>query len=338
MSIGETIFDHILANQKLNPQATGSFTRLLMALVVAAKVVQRDVAKAGLVDVLGRTGSLNVQGEEVQKLDYIANDTLKRLLFSSGEVCALISEEEGDMLETPRQMKRGNYLVHFDPLDGSSNIDANVSIGSIFSIYRRLSPPERDVTSSDALQPGSSQVAAGYIIYGSSCMLVYTTGHGVDGFTLDPSVGEFILSHPHLIIPPKGYIYSINEAYNAHWDADTRAYINWLKDPEAGHIKPYTCRYIGSLVADFHRNLLYGGIFLYPADTRDPMKPKGKLRLLCEANPMSFLSEQAEGLATTGTERILDIRPEHIHQRSPLIVGSPENVKNYQDFLTRGSH
>jgi len=332
MSIGMTVFDHILSNQKLNPQATGAFTRLLLAVVVAAKVVQRDVAKAGLVDVLGRAGSVNVQGEEVQKLDNIANDTLKRLLFSSGEVCALISEEEGDVLETPRQLKRGQYLVHFDPLDGSSNIDANVSIGTIFAIYRRQSSPERDVAMADALQPGSSQVAAGYIIYGSSCMLVYSTGNGVHGFTLDPSVGEFLLSHPNITIPNKGYIYSINEANYAHWESHTRAYIDWLKEPNEGHIKPYSSRYIGSLVADFHRNLLYGGIFLYPADKRDPLKPEGKLRLMCEANPMSFIIEQAGGLATTGTERVLDIQPKNIHQRVPLIIGSPEDVRIYQDF------
>ena len=335
MSLGVTLFDHVLTNQKLNPQATGAFTRLLMAIVVAAKVVQRDVAKAGLVDVLGRAGRVNIQGEEVQKLDNLANDTLKRLLFSSGEVCGLVSEEESDLLETPRQLKRGQYLVEFDPLDGSSNIDANVSIGTIFSIYRRITSPDKDVSLADALQPGAHQVAAGYVIYGSSCMLVYSTGNGVHGFTLDPSVGEFILSHPNIRIPRKGHIYSVNEANYAYWDAGTQAYINWLKSLESGHVKPYTSRYIGSLVADFHRNLIYGGIFLYPADNRDPLKPKGKLRLMVEANPMSFIAEQAGGLACGGTERILDIQPESIHQRVPLIVGSPEDVRIYQDFLAR---
>ena len=335
MSIGVTVFDHILANQKLNPQATGSLTRLLMAIVVAAKVLQRDVAKAGLVDVLGRAGGINVQGEEVQKLDNIANETLKRLLFSSGEVCAIVSEEEGDVLETPRQLKRGHYLVHFDPLDGSSNIDANVSIGTIFSIYRRASSQEKDVSLADALQPGARQVAAGYIIYGSSCMLVYSTGNGVHGFTLDQSVGEFILSNPNIRIPRKGHIYSVNEANYAHWDSGTKAYVDWLKNSDAGHVKPYTSRYIGSLVADFHRNLIYGGIFLYPADKRDPLKPKGKLRIMCEANPMSFIAEQAGGLASTGAERVLDIQPEGIHQRVPLIVGSPDDVNIYRDFFAR---
>lgn len=337
MDIGITIFNHILLNQQLNPGATGAFTRLLMAVVVAAKVVQRDVAKAGLVDVLGRAGSINVQGEEVQKLDDIANSVLKRLLSASGEVCTLISEEEADLIEIPRQFNKGNYLVHFDPLDGSSNIDANVSIGTIFSIYRRVTPPEMDPGLKDALQPGYKQLGAGYIIYGSSCMLVYATGDGVHGFTMDPSVGEFILSHPNIKIPKKGKIYSVNEANYGYWDQGTRNYIDWLKDPQAGHPKAYTSRYIGSLVADFHRNLLYGGIFLYPADMRDPLKPKGKLRLMCEANPMSYIVEQAGGLATTGSERILDIVPTEIHQRVPLIIGSEDDVKIYQDFVNKAA-
>lgn len=335
MDIGITIFNHILFNQQLNPGASGAFTRLLMAIVVAGKMVQRDVAKAGLVDVLGRAGGINVQGEEVQKLDELANQILKRLLSSTGEVCTLVSEEEADLIEIPRQYNRGNYLVHFDPLDGSSNIDANVSIGTIFSIYRRVTPPEMDAGLQDALQPGIRQVAAGYIIYGSSCMLVYSTGSGVHGFTLDPSVGEFILSHPNIQTPKKGKIYSANEANYGYWGAGARNYIDWLKDPEAGHPKAYTSRYIGSLVADFHRNLLYGGIFLYPADMRDPHKPKGKLRLMCEANPMAFIVEQAGGLATTGTERILEITPTEIHQRVPLIIGSAEDVKIYQDFVDK---
>ncbi len=337
MDIGITIFHHILHNQQLNPVATGAFSRLLTAIVVAAKVVQRDVAKAGLADVLGRAGSINVQGEEVQKLDNIANQVLKRMLSSTGEVCALVSEEEADIIEIPRHFKRGNYLVHFDPLDGSSNIDANVSIGTIFSIYRRVTAPETDADLKDALQPGLKQVAAGYVIYGSSCMLVYSTGHGVHGFTLDPSVGEFILSHPNISIPTKGKIYSVNEANYGYWDEGTRNYVDWLKDPQAAHPKAYTSRYIGSLVADFHRNLLYGGIFLYPADMRDPLKPKGKLRLMCEANPMAFIVEQAGGMASTGTERILEIQPTELHQRVPLIIGSREDVQIYQNFVAKSS-
>lgn len=335
MDFGITIFNHIMQTQKLNPTATGAFSRLLSAIVVAAKIIQRDVGKAGLVNVLGRTGAINVQGEAVTKLDDIANDTLKRMLFSSGEVCALVSEEEGDIVETPRDCKRGNYIVEFDPLDGSSNIDTNVSIGTIFSIYRRVTPKEQPVSLRDALQCGLNQVAAGYVIYGSSCMLVYSTGSGVHGFTLDPSVGEFLLSHPNIKIPERGAIYSTNEGYYDYWDEGTQNYIKWLKDKNAGHPKPYSSRYIGSLVSDFHRNMLYGGIYLYPADTKDPMKPNGKLRLMIEANPMAFIVEQAGGLATDGRERIMEIQPEGIHQRTPLVIGSPEDVKKYQEFFNR---
>jgi fructose-1,6-bisphosphatase I len=332
--VGITISNHFLLNQQLSPGATGSFTRLLQAMVLACKIIQRDVGKAGLVDVLGRAGSVNVQGEEVQKLDELANNTVKRRLSASGEVCALVSEEEADIIEIPRQYPQGNYIVHFDPLDGSSNIDANVSIGTIFSIYRRVSPSDAESTYQDALQPGVRQVGAGYIIYGSSCVLVFSTGQGVNGFTLDPSIGEFLLSHPNIKTPKRGKIYSINEGNYGYWDEGTRNYVDWLKEGYSEHGIHYTSRYIGSLVADFHRNLLYGGIFLYPADLKDPLKPKGKLRLMCEANPLAYIIEQAGGLATTGTERILDIEPNYIHQRVPLIIGSPDDVAVYQDFVT----
>ena len=333
--VGITISNHFLLNQQLSPGATGSFTRLLQAMVLACKIIQRDVGKAGLVDVLGRAGSINVQGEEVQKLDELANNTVKRRLSASGEVCALASEEEADIIEIPRMYPQGNYIVHFDPLDGSSNIDANVSIGTIFSIYRRQSPPDAESTLKDALQPGHRQVGAGYIIYGSSCILVFSTGQGVNGFTLDPSIGEFLLSHPNIQTPKRGKIYSINEGNYNYWDEGTKEYIDWIKGGHSEHGINYTSRYIGSLVADFHRNLLYGGIFLYPADMKDPLKPKGKLRLMCEANPLAYLIEQAGGVATTGTERILDIEPTYIHQRVPLIIGSPEDVAIYQEFVTR---
>lgn len=332
MSIGITIFNHLLINQQLLPGATGSFTNLFAAIVVASKVVQRDVAKAGLVDILGRAGGVNIQGEEIQKLDEITNSTLKSRLSASGEVCALVSEEEADVIEIPRNYKQGNYIVHFDPLDGSSNIDVNVSIGTIFSIYRRITPYESDITLRDVLQPGIKQIAAGYIIYGSSCVFVYTAGSGVHGFTLDPTVGEFILSHPNMTIPEKGQIYSINEGNAAYWDEGTRNYIDWLKTPDRENRKPYTSRYIGSLVADFHRNLLRGGIYLYPADKKDELKANGKLRLMCEANPMAFLAEQAGGRATDGQRRILEIEPTGIHQRVPLAVGSPEDVRIYEEF------
>jgi fructose-1,6-bisphosphatase I len=333
-NVGITISNHLLLNQQLNPGATGSFTRLLSAIVLAGKIIQRDVAKAGLVDVLGRAGSINVQGEEVQKLDEIANNTFKRRLSACGEVCALVSEEEADIIEIPRQYPKGNYVVHYDPLDGSSNIDANVSIGTIFSIYRRVSPAGTDGGLEDALQAGFKQVGAGYIIYGSSCILVFSTGYGVNGFTLDPSIGEFLLSHPNITTPRRGKIYSINEGNYGFWDEPTRNYINWLKHGFEEHGTHYTSRYVGSLVADFHRNMLYGGIFLYPADQKDPHKLGGKLRLMCEANPLSYLIEQAGGTAVTGQERILDIQPQYIHQRVPLVIGSPEDVAVYQEFAS----
>jgi fructose-1,6-bisphosphatase I len=332
-NIGITISNHLLLNQQLSTGATGSYTRLLQALVLACKIIQRDVAKAGLVDVLGRAGSVNVQGEEVQKLDELANATVKRRLSASGEVCGLISEEEADIIEIPRQYPQGNYLVHFDPLDGSSNIDANVSIGTIFSIYRRITPSSNDMSLQDALQKGVEQVGAGYVIYGSSCILVFSTGQGVNGFTLDPSIGEFLLSHPNIKTPSKGKIYSINEGNYNYWDTPTKKYIDWIKTGYDEHQIHYTSRYIGSLVADFHRNLLYGGIFLYPADLKDPKKPQGKLRLMCEANPLAYIVEQAGGLASTGRERILEVEPRYIHQRTPLIIGSPEDVKNYEEFV-----
>ena len=333
--VGITISNHFLLNQQLSPGATGSFTRLLQAMVLACKIIQRDVGKAGLVDVLGRSGAVNIQGEEVQKLDELANNTVKRRLSASGEVCALVSEEEADIIEIPRQYPQGNYIVHYDPLDGSSNIDANVSIGTIFSIYRRQSPPDGESTLKDCLQPGIRQVGAGYIIYGSSCVLVFSTGQGVNGFTLDPSIGEFLLSHPNIKTPRRGKIYSINEGNYGWWDEGTRSYIDWIKNGYSEHGIHYTSRYIGSLVADFHRNLLYGGIFLYPADLKDPLKPQGKLRLMCEANPLAYLIEQAGGLATTGSERILDIEPNYIHQRVPLIIGSPDDVATYKEFVSR---
>ncbi|MDR1166165.1 MAG: class 1 fructose-bisphosphatase [Deltaproteobacteria bacterium] len=332
-NIGITISNHLLLNQQLTEGATGSYTRLLQALVLACKIIQRDVAKAGLVDILGRAGTVNVQGEEVQKLDELANNTVKRRLSASGEVCGLVSEEEADIIEIPRQYPQGGYVVHFDPLDGSSNIDANVSIGTIFSIYRRVTEPSNDINLQDALQPGLKQVGAGYVIYGSSCILVFSTGQGVNGFTLDPSIGEFLLSHPNIKTPNKGKIYSINEGNYGYWDEPTKNYVDWLKNGYADHKIHYTARYVGSLVADFHRNLLYGGIFLYPADLKDPKKPQGKLRLMCEANPLAYIVEQAGGRASTGKERILEVEPRYIHQRTPLIIGSPDDVRVYEEFV-----
>jgi fructose-1,6-bisphosphatase I len=332
LGLGTTVTEHLLLSQQENPAATGAFTRLFNSIIVAAKIIHRDVAKAGLVDILGLAGRQNVQGEQVRKLDDFANHTMIHRLARSSEVCALVSEEDADLIDIPRHIHRGNYIVIFDPLDGSSNIDANVSIGTIFSIFRRVTSGNDDGTLEDVLQPGHKQVAAGYIIYGSSAVMVYSAGAGVHGFTLDPSVGEFLLSHENIRIPERGKIFSVNEGNYAYWPEGVRNYIDYLKNPEADHHKSYTSRYIGSLVADFHRNLLYGGIFLYPADLKDPRKPHGKLRLMCEANPMSFIVEQAGGAATTGDERILDIVPEEIHQRVPLIIGSKEDVAVFDDF------
>ena len=332
MNLGTTVTEHLLLSQKENPAATGAFTRLFNSIIVAAKIIHRDVAKAGLVDILGLAGRQNVQGEQVRKLDDFANHTMIHRLSRSNEVCALVSEEDADLIEIPRQVRKGNYVVIFDPLDGSSNIDANVSIGTIFSIFRRVTSGSDDGTLEDVLQPGHKQVAAGYIIYGSSAVMVYSAGAGVHGFTLDPSVGEFLLSHENIRIPERGKIFSVNEGNYAYWPDGVRRYIDYLKDPNGDHHKSYTSRYIGSLVADFHRNLLYGGIFMYPADTKDPRKPHGKLRLMCEANPMSYIVEQAGGASITGDERILDIVPSEIHQRVPLIIGSKEDVRVFEDF------
>ncbi len=333
MNRGTTVIEHLLLTQKKSPEATGAFTRLLNALTVAAKIISREVNKAGLVEILGFTGSTNVQDEQVRKLDDYANDTIIRRIQASGEACAMASEENADLISMPRNYPRGNYAVIFDPLDGSSNIDANVSIGTIFSIFRRITPGTDDGTLEDVLQPGFKQVAAGYFIYGSSTVMVYTAGNGVHGFTLDPSVGEFLLSDENIKIPERGKIFSVNEGNYNYWDQGVRNYIDYLKDPKAGHSKSYTSRYIGSLVADFHRNLLYGGIFLYPADHKDPRKPHGKLRLMCEANPLSLIVEQAGGASSTGTQRILDIVPEELHQRVPLIIGSKEDVRLAEEFI-----
>ncbi|MDQ7032046.1 MAG: class 1 fructose-bisphosphatase [Desulfonauticus sp.] len=322
-----TVIEHLLLHQKENPLATGNFTRLLNELILAAKIISRAVNKAGLMNVLGETGEINVQGEQVQKLDELANRVLIHRLQRAGVLCAMASEENADLIDVPDQYGKGKYFLVFDPLDGSSNIDANVSIGTIFSIYR-VKDPER-ATLSELLQKGEEQVAAGYFLYGSSTMLVYTTGDGVHGFTLDPSVGEFLLSHPNIKIPKSGKIYSVNEGYSAFWDEQTRKTIEIFKTASE---KTYSLRYIGSLVADFHRTLLYGGIFMYPKDSRDPKKTHGKLRLLYEANPMAFIVEQAGGMAIDGSRRILSIQPEDLHQRVPLFIGSSKEVQKVAEI------
>jgi fructose-1,6-bisphosphatase I len=330
------ISSHIFEQQTLHPGATGEFSGLLNDIALAAKVVSREVNKAGLVDILGLTGGVNVQGERVKKLDVFARDTLVNILDRSGHVCAIATEEDADMVPLLGEGPRGDYVVTLDPLDGSSNIDANVSVGTIFGIYRKVGDGRLGELS-DVLQPGNKLVCAGYVIYGSSTMLVYTTSEqgGVHGFTLDPSLGEFLLSHPGIQIPERGKIYSVNEGNEAWWKVHTRDYIYYLKSEGDG--RPYTSRYIGSLVADFHRNLLYGGIFLYPEDTRDPKRPTGKLRLLYEAAPLGLVVEAAGGRASTGFEPILEIDPTQLHQRVPLILGSKLDVEDYEAYC-RESH
>lgn len=326
-----TIGRHLVDQEKNFPQATGEFTNLLWDLTIAFKIISKEVNKAGLAEILGVTGSENIHGEEVRKLDVFAHEVIFRAMDHGGHLCLMASEESPDILSIPEKFKKGKYVLLYDPLDGSSNIDVNVSIGTIFSILRKKSPGA-DGTLEDCLQPGLQQVAAGYVVYGSSTMLVYTTGQGVFGFTLDPSIGEFLLSHPNIHIPGKGAIYSINEGNSATWDPRTQRYIQYLKSGAANNGKSYSLRYIGSLVADFHRNLLKGGIFLYPASFRRNEKPKPKLRLLYEANPMAFIIEQAGGKATTGEKRILEIVPEKLHQKVPLILGSPWDVDLYERF------
>ena len=332
-----TVTEHILLHQNMVPQATGQFTRLFNEIVLSAKIIARAVNKAGLVDVLGFTGDINVQGEEVKKLDEYANRILIHRLSRSGVLCAMASEENADIIEVPDNLPRGDYIIIFDPLDGSSNIDVNVNIGTIFSIFRRQTSADTPLISSDVLQKGSEQVAAGYVLYGTSTMLVFTTGDGVHGFTLDPSVGEFLLSHPNIRIPEQGKIYSVNEGNEQYWDAGTRNAVKYFKSNKNALKKPYSLRYIGSLVADFHRNLLYGGIFLYPADNRDPKKSTGKLRMTCECNPMAFLVEQAGGMAIDGRRRILDIEPDHLHQRAPFYCGSVNDVLKVKELIKAGS-
>jgi fructose-1,6-bisphosphatase I len=330
-----TVTEHLLLHQKQSPAATGIFTRLLYDLILAAKLIARSVNKAGLLDVLGGTGEVNVQGENVQKLDEYANRILIHRMQRSGALCCMASEENADIIPIPERFIKGDYILIFDPLDGSSNIDVNINVGTIFSIHRRISPAEQDITQGDVLQPGYKQVAAGYILYGPSTMLVYTTGQGVHAFTLDPSVGEFLLSHADLRIPEQGKVYSVNEGNTIFWDEATAKALAGFKTNDNPRGKPYSHRYVGSLVADFHRTLFYGGIFMYPLDYKNPEQPRGKLRLMCEAAPMAFLAEQAGGLATDGRRRIMEIVPESIHERVPLFIGSSKDVEHVMQCLKR---
>ena len=331
----KTLTQFIIERQADFPYATGEFSRLLYHMGIAAKVVNKKVNKAGLVDILGYAGDVNVQGEEQKKLDVFANWRFIQSIQASGQCCGVASEEDQEIITFDDNLSLdGNYIVCMDPLDGSSNIEVNVSIGTIFSIYRRISPRGSKAVLDDFLQQGSKQVAAGYIVYGSSTMLVYTTGRGVYGFTLDPSIGEFCLSHYNIITPDEGSIYSINEGHYLKMPKGIQQYIKYcqVEDKETG--RPYSARYIGSLVSDFHRNLLRGGIFIYP---QTGAAPNGKLRLLYECNPIAFLAEQAGGKASTGTQRILDIKPQSLHQRVPFIVGSKNMVDKVEEIISETS-
>ncbi|MFO7895022.1 MAG: class 1 fructose-bisphosphatase [Longimicrobiales bacterium] len=327
-----TIERHIVDQERQHPTATGALSDILYNMALSAKLIAREVSKAGLVDILGLTGDTNVHGEQVKKLDEFADDVIFNAFDHTGLVCCMASEEHEEVRDIPEQFPTGRYALLYDPLDGSSNIDANVSIGTIFSVHGKVSDAERG-SEKDCLQPGRKQIAAGYIVYGSSVMMVYTTGNGVHGFTLDPSIGEFLLSHQNIQIPNPGKrIYSVNEAYYDRWSDGQRRLVDHMKgldDEENG--ERFSSRYIGSMVADLHRTLLYGGIFMYPADSHNP---DGKLRLLYEACPTAMIVEHAGGKATDGRRLILDIEPESLHQRVPLYIGSAEYVDMAHRFLS----
>jgi fructose-1,6-bisphosphatase I len=323
-----TIERFILDQEELHPEATGELSNLLYDVALAAKIINSHVRMAGLADILGTAGVINVQGEVVQKLDEFANETMQHALLHTGRVCCVGSEEDEQPIPVPAGHPAGKYVVLYDPLDGSTNIDVNVSIGTIFSVHRRKSPDGGPGTMADCLQRGRDQVAAGYVIYGSSTMMVYSTGQGVHGFTFDPTIGEFLLSHPNIKTPPVGKYYSVNESNFLRWDARVQAVVNHYKGLDG--VEGKNSRYIGSLVADFHRNLLAGGVFCYPGDRRSP---RGKLRLLYECAPLALICEQAGGYASDGARNILDIVPSELHQRTPLFIGSRDDVAVAEKML-----
>ncbi|HRH12626.1 MAG TPA: class 1 fructose-bisphosphatase [Bacteroidia bacterium] len=328
----KTLGQFIIEKQADFPYAKGELSRLLRDIGIAAKIVNREVNKAGLVEILGETGETNVQGERVKKLDVFANEQFIAALKAGGEVCAIASEENDDIIPVDSEIsKNARYVVAMDPLDGSSNIDVNVSVGTIFSIYRRTSLNGAG-NLEDFMQRGTEQVAAGYIIYGSSCMLVYTTGKGVNGFTLDPSIGEFCLSHPNMQTRKDGLVYSINEGNYLHFPDGVKKYIKYCQEEDKATSRPYSSRYIGSGVADIHRNLITGGIYIYPTTTKSP---NGKLRLLYECNPLAFIIEQAGGKATTGYKRIMELDIKELHQRTPLFLGSADMVDKAMEFMAK---
>ena len=328
----QTLGEFIIENQAEFPYSSGELSRLINSIRLAAKVVNHEVNKAGLVDITGAAGETNVQGEDQQKLDVYANEKFIQTLTNREIVCGIASEENDDFITIAGQKNdhQNKYVVLMDPLDGSSNIDVNVSVGTIFSIYRRITPVGTPVKMKDFLQPGNNQVAAGYIVYGTSTMLVYTTGHGVNGFTLNPALGSWYLSHPDMHYPEIGRIYSVNEGNYVHFPQGVKDYIKYCQEEEED--RPYTSRYIGSLVSDFHRNMIKGGIYFYPTTSK---APKGKLRLLYECNPMAFIAEQAGGKASDGFNRILEIEPTELHQRVPFFVGNREMVEKAEEFMAR---
>ena len=325
-----TIERFIIEQERQFPEATGDLSSVLYDIALAAKMIASKVRSAGLADILGAEGKDNVQGEAQQKLDVIANDIIVKAMDHGGRLCAMASEEEPDLIAIPDGFKCGKYVLTFDPLDGSSNIDVNVPVGTIFSVMKKISVGTRGELE-DMLQPGRRQVAAGYVIYGSSTMLVYTTGQGAHGFTLDPSIGEFLLSHPDIKIPDSGKFLSVNDSYEQHWEEPVKALMRRYRGLDGKH-KPLSVRYVGSLVADFHRNLLAGGVFAYPANAKSP---KGKLRLLYEANPLAFIVEQAGGAASDGHRRILELQPTELHERTPLFIGSKREVEEANELLGR---
>ncbi|WP_228852741.1 class 1 fructose-bisphosphatase [Aegicerativicinus sediminis] len=326
----QTLGEFIIENQAAFAYSSGELSKLINSIRLAAKVVNHEVNKAGLVDILGNAGNKNESGENQQKLDVYANDMFINTLSNRNIVCGIASEEEESFISINSQDEnhQNKYVVLIDPLDGSSNIDVNVSVGTIFSVYRRVTPIGTPVTIEDFLQPGKNQVAAGYVVYGTSTMLVYTTGAGVNGFTLNPAIGTFYLSHPNMSYPKNGRIYSVNEGNYIHFPQGVKKYIKYCQQEEGD--RPYTSRYIGSMVSDFHRNMLKGGIFMYPKSSK---AEEGKLRLLYECNPMAFLAEQANGKASDGFNRILDIRPRELHQRVPFFCGSKNMVDKLEEFM-----
>lgn len=332
MNKHKTLGEYIIDNQREFQYSSGELSRLLSSIKLAAKVVNHEVNKAGLVDILGAAGETNIQGEDQQKLDVYANEVFMSTLVNREIVCGIASEEEDEfvIIEGKNRSHDNKYVVLIDPLDGSSNIDVNVSVGTIFSIYRRVTPLGTPVAEEDFLQPGNLQVAAGYVVYGTSTMLVYTTGHGVNGFTLNPAIGTFYLSHPNMTFPDDGKIYSINEGYYVHFPQGVKDYLKYCQEEEGN--RPYSARYIGSLVSDFHRNMIKGGIYMYPTSSK---APQGKLRLLYECNPMAFLAEQAGGKASDGYRRILEIKPRELHQRAPIFVGSKNMVRIIEEFMAK---